>query len=160
MFFYLSNTNVPYCSVSPTEWRGPSLLCPSFTSLSQREAATLLLSPFKGLTNYIFKIKTQINIAIFLFLSQFILLSLSEGGCHSPAFLFQRVDQLYFQDKNTNKHCNIFVFISIYTSLSQREAATLQLSPFKGLTNYIYKIKTQTHIQIFLLAATLLLSPF
>ena len=75
--------------------------------------------------------------------------SLSEGGWHSPAFLFQRVNQLNLQDET--QICCIFLFLSQYTllSLSQREAATLLLSPFKGLTNWIYKKYKNTYSNLF-----------
>ena len=45
--------------------------------------------------------------------------SLSEGGCHSPAFLFQRVNQLNLQDET--QICCIFLFLSQYTLLSLSE---------------------------------------
>ena len=130
----MSNTNVPYCSVSPTEWRGPSLLCPSFTSLSQREAATLLLSPFKELTNYIYKIKHKYVVSFCFYLNIHFSLSRREAatlllspfkgltnwiykkytntysnlfvGCHSPALPFLKVTTNYIYNDIKDKSTN------------------------------------------------------
>ena len=83
--------------------------------------------------------------------------SLSEGGCHSPAFPFQRVDQLYLQDKNTNTWSHISVFYrNIYFSLSEggcRSPAFL----FQRVDQLYFKIRTLINIPIFLFLSQFIL---
>ena len=81
-----------------------------------------------------------------LFLSQYILLSLSGGGCKSLAFPFQRVNKLYLQDKNTNTYPNLSnLFLSQDILLSHRGSLQLSCFPFSKI-----KYKYEKWVRIYI----------